>query len=331
MNREDVRTRHPLPLAAVCALLSAACACAPAKTPKIGVSVATMHEAVYSFMQQEMVERQAADRVELIWTSAENSPAREQANVEGLIAQGVDVLILHAVDTATVGELVQQVTTAGIPVIAMDRLPKGVYVRLYVTADSRRAGQLQAEYLAQRLGGKGNIVLLEGATGNSVAQDITQGNLEALARYPGINILLRRPHQGWSRDLARDTAREAYARYPDAVQGILANNSGMAMGALDAAEALHLSRPALVVGADADRDACEAVASGRLAADIDKMPAKIGRAAYEAALRLIRRQPVAVDATLDNDGVAVGVQLTPVKLITKDNVRQDMEHRWGKL
>jgi ABC-type sugar transport system substrate-binding protein len=312
-------------------LLSAAWGCAPARTPKIGVSVATMNEAVYSFMQQEMLERQAADGVELVWTSAENSEAQQKEDVAVLIARRVDVIILHAVNTATARELVQKADAAGIPVVAMDRLPSGAYVRLYVTADNRRAGQRQAEYLAQKIGGKGNIVLLEGETGNSVAKDITRGNIEVLTRYPGINILLRRSHEGWSRDSARATMQEAFTRYQGDIQGILANNSAMAMGALDAAQSLHLAHPPIVVGADADRDACEAIAAGRLAADIDKLPAEIGRAAYEAALHLVRRQPVAGDATIDNARIPVKVKLTPVKLITKDNVAQDMEYRWGKL
>jgi ribose transport system substrate-binding protein/D-xylose transport system substrate-binding protein len=312
-------------------LLTSASGCAPAKIPKIGVSMATMNEVVYSFMQQEMVERQGADKVQLIWTSAENSESQEKVNVEKLINQNVDVIILHAVNTETAGDLVKEADEAGIPVVAMDRLPVASYVRLYVTADNRRAGRMQAEYLAKSLGGKGNLVLLAGDAGNSVAKDITQGNLDALARYPGLKVLLNRPHEGWSRDLAQATMRDAYARYHGDIQGVLANNSGLAMGALDAAATLRLPRPAAAVGADADRDACEAVADGRLLADIDKMPTSLGRAAYEAALRLARHQPVAVDGTLNNAGVTVEVKLTPVKLITRDNVRQEMEYRWGRL
>ena len=312
-------------------LLAAAWSCAPARAPRIGVSVATMREAVYSFMQQEMVERHAADRVELIWLSADNSAQKQKADVGSLIEQGVDVLILHPVDAVAAADLAQAAFSAGIPVIAMDRLPAGAYVRLYVTADSRRAGQLQAQALAQRLGGKGNVLILEGEAGNFVAEAMTRGNLEVLARYPDLRLLMRRTHAGWSRDLARQTTREAYALHPDGLQGVLANNSAMAMGALDAAQELGVARPALVVGADADRDACEALAAGRLAADIDKMPAEIGRAAYEAALSVIRRRPLAIDAALDNGGVSVEVKLTPVKLLTRDNVRQEMEYRWGKL
>jgi ABC-type sugar transport system substrate-binding protein len=309
-------------------------ACSPRKQPKIGVSVATMQEAVYSFMRKAMLEKSSADGVELVWVSAENSESKQRADVEGLIAQGVDVLVLHAVNTATAGELVKKAAAAGIPVVAMDRLPSGVAVRLYVTANSRLVGRLQAQYLAQALGGKGNVVLLEGETGNSTARDITAGNLEILAGYPDIKLVLRRAHKNWARDLAKTTVDEAFAASKDGVQGILANNSGMAMGALEAVEG-RLSKAdaatVVVIGADADRDACEAIIEGRLAADIDKMPTEIARATYDAAQKLIRRERLTADAVVDNAGIGTDVRLTPVKLITKDNVKPAMEYRWGDL
>lgn len=312
-------------------LLCAAWACSAPKAPKIGVSVATMQEPVYSFMRQAMLEKSAAEHVDLLWVSAENSEAKQSADVDGFVAQGVDVIILHAVNTGTAAGLVEKAAAAGIPVIAMDRLPAGAGVSLFVTADSRRVGQLQAKYLAERLGGKGGVVILEGEAGNSVARDITAGNLETLAGYPGITVLARRAQKNWARDLARAAAEDAFARFPGQVQGILANNSGMAMGALEAAEGASPPRAVLVVGADADLDACQAVAAGRLAADVDKMPTEIGRAAFEAAQRLIARRPLERDAVLKDGGASVPVKLTPVRLLTKDDVKPAMEYRWGRL
>lgn len=311
--------------------LWAAAGCSRPRPPRIGVSVATMQENVYSFMRRAMLEKSAADGSDVIWVSAENSEAKQKSDVEGLIAQGVDVLVLHAVNTATAGDLVREAAAANIPVVAMDRLPVGASVRLYVTADNRRAGQLQAQYLADALGGKGDVVLLEGEAGNSVAQQITAGNLDVLEKYPDIKVVLRRSHKNWARDLARLTISDAYVKYGDEIRGILANNSGMAMGALEAAESRHPAALPVVIGADADRDACEALAAGRLSADVDKMPTEIARATYEAAQRLARGERVTGDATVDNGGTVVDVKLVPVRLVTRDNVRPVMEYRWGTL
>lgn len=290
-----------------------------------------MQEAVYSFMRKAMLEKSSADGVELVWVSADNSEAKQRADVQGLIAQGVDVLVLHAVNTATAAELVGLADKAGIPVIAMDRLPSGAAVRLYVTANSRLVGRYQAQRMALELGGKGNVVLLEGEAGNATARDITAGNLEILAGYPDIHVVVRRAHKNWARDLAKTTVEEAFSKTPGGVQGVLANNSGMAMGALEAVEARPEASLVSVIGADADRDACEAIVEGRMSADVDKMPSEIARATYQAAQLVLRGERLTADAVVDNAGVQVDVRLTPVRLITKENVKPAMEYRWGDL
>ncbi len=300
------------------------------KTPHIGVSVATMQESVYGFMRDAMQERTTVDGIKLTWLSAEGSEAKQAADVDALIAQSVDVIILHAVNTATAGALIQKAADAGIPVIAMDRLPEGAPVRLYVTADSRRVGELQAEYLVERMNGRGKILILAGEDGNSVAAAITAANLATLASHPAISVIAVKSHRGWARDLATITVEDALQAEPG-ITGILANNSGMAMGAVDALERAGKSGRIPVIGADADRDACEALLTGALAADIDKKPRSIGLGAYTAALQIIRGETVASDETIDNKGTSVPVRLTPVTLIDSGTVREEMRYRWGDL
>lgn len=305
--------------------------CGPSHTPRIGVSVATMQEAVYSFMQQAMLDRKNADGVEIVWVSAENSEAKQMSDVNGLLSQGIDVLILHAVNTATARELVSRATEAGVRVVAMDRLPTGAPVRLYVTADSRKAGRLQAEYLVRRLGDRGKVIILEGEEGNSVARDITEGNLDILKSHAQIQIVLRQPHKNWARDLAMQTTGDVLDRFKGDIQGILANNSGMAMGAVEALAKHKHGQKIVVVGSDADRDACGAILDGSLAADIDKRPYELGLAAYQSALQIIRNVPVTSDTRVANAGVEVEVKWTPVHLIEQENVRREMAYRWGNL
>lgn len=319
---------HGLLAALVLAALIA-CGGSPAG-PRIGVSVATMQESVYGFMRDAMMERRAEDGVEVLWVSAEGSEAKQAADIEAFIAQDVDVIILHAVNTATAGALVRRAAEAGIPVVAMDRLPEAAPVRLYVTADSRRVGQLQAEFLAERIGGRGRIAILAGEDGNSVAREITEANREVLARHAAIEIVAVRAHRGWARDLAALTTEDLLAREPG-ISGILANNSAMAMGALEAIERAGRTGRVAVVGADADRDACEALLEGTLAADVDKKPRSIGLASYLAGVQLIRGEELPSDATLDNGGHPVPVRLTPVTLLDATTVRDEMRYRWGDL
>lgn len=306
-----------------------ACADSPARY-RMGVSVATMQEPVYAFMKQAMIERAGQDGVQLYWLSAENDEARQLADVENLIAQQVDALIIHAVHTGTSGRLVKAAKAKHIPVVAMDRLPTDSPVDVYVTADSYRVGQLQAEFVAKRLKGKGQVVILEGEAGNSVAQEITRGNKDVLAQYPGLRIVVDQAHRGWARDLALATTENAWVAHNGQIDAVLANNSGMAMGAVQALVAKGKTDQVVTVGSDADQDAVAAILEGKLSADVDKMPYELGKAAYQAALSLAAGSRPDTQTRVQNGPFAVSVRLTPVKLIDLSNVSQ-MAYRWPKL
>ena len=304
--------------------------CSKSNKKIIGVSVATMQESVYGFMQKAMMDNKDKDNVKIIWLSADNTEANQVSNIEDLITQKIDCLILHSVNTAAATDLVKKAKAAGIPVVAMDRLPVAAQVDCYVTANSFKVGQIQAEYLAKTIGGKGNVIICQGEAGNSVAREITDGNLSVLKKYPGINIVSNQTHKSWARDLAMATVENALTKYKNNIAGVLCNNSGMAMGAAQAVIAQNLVGKVVVVGSDADKDACEAILKGTLSADVDKMPYELGLQSYKTALALINKQDIASDTTVDNQGVKVSVKFTPVKLITKDNIA-DMNYRWPTL
>ena len=124
---------------------------------KIGVSIATSQEAVYKFMEKAMTDNKDKDGVDLKWISANNDASKQLADVENLISQKVDVIILHAVNTGTANNIVKKAADANIPVIAMDRLPDNSKVTAYVTADSKKVGETQAEFILKQINNKGNV------------------------------------------------------------------------------------------------------------------------------------------------------------------------------
>lgn len=320
--------KHVKVVVAVClASVLLLAGCAQSNKKKIGVSVATMQESVYGFMKKAMMDNKDKDNIKVIWLSADNMEANQVSNIEDLITQNIDCLILHSVNTSAATELVKKARAAGIPVVAMDRLPVASKVDCYVTADSFKVGQIQAEYLAKTINGKGNVIICQGEAGNSVAREITAGNLSVLKKYPGINIVSNQTHKSWARDLAMATVENALTKHKNNIAGVLCNNSGMAMGAAQAVIAQNLVGKVVVVGSDADKDACEAIVKGTLSADVDKMPYELGLQSYKTALALINKQEIESDKTVDNQGVKVKVKFTPVKLITKENIG-DVKYRW---
>jgi len=304
--------------------------CAPKSKLKIGVSVATMQESVYSFMKDAIFKQAKKDNVKVVWLSANNNEANQAANIEDLLTQKVNSVIIHPVNSAASGILVHKIKKAGIPVIAMDRLPQNAPVDIYVTANSYKVGQIQAEFLAKKIGYKGNVIILQGEAGNDVAREITRGNLDVLKKYPGIKIVVNQMHKNWARELAMATTEDALTRYKNNIAGILANNSGMAMGAVQALKAQGLIGKVVCIGSDADFDACQSIINGELTADVDKKPIELGLESYKAALKLIRKEKVSCSSQILNGKYQVKVKLIDVELITKENVKE-MRYRWPNL
>ncbi len=302
----------------------------PAATQKIkvGVSVATMQEAVYTFMKTAIENQAKTDGVDIVWVAADNNEQKQLNDVQNLLSQKVNALVLHSVNTGAAANLISQAKAANVPVIAMDRLPEGTKdVALYVTADSKKVGQTQAEYVAKQLNGKGKVVILEGEAGNGVARDITAGNKEVFAKYPDIKIVADQAHQSWSGELAMNTVTNVLTKEKNDIQAVLANNTGMAMGAVQALRQAGLGGKVTVIGSDADLNGLQSIIDGNgETADIDKKPVELGLAAYKAAVAAAKGEKLKGDTEVGG----IQVKLTPIELITKENVNT-MTYRFPEL
>ncbi len=294
---------------------------------KVGISVATMQESVYHFMKKAMDENAKRYNAEIFWFSAQNSKEKQKSDIKQLISQNIDVLIFHSVDTKDSREILKPIFEKNIPIVAMDRLPEDVKVKLYVTANSYKVGRIQAEYIASALKGRGDVFIIKGEKGNNVAEEITKGNIDMLSQYPFIKIIGINSHDKWKRKLAVQTMKSLIKNktIPD---GILANNSSMAIGIISVLKKDKLRIK--VIGADADFDACKSIISGDMLADVDKMPYEIGLQSFKSAVNIARNISIDVDKIIKIKGISVFVKYTSIKLITKNNVLK-MKYRWKDL
>jgi len=130
--------------------------------------------------------------VRLVSFDGKNDQMLQLRQVEDAIQQKVDCLIINPVDTTAILPAVEQAFRAGIPVISWDRLIASDKVACAVTSDPYRMGYIQGEYVAEKLGGKGNVVMLSGPPGVSIALDRAAGYKDALKKYEGMKILAER-------------------------------------------------------------------------------------------------------------------------------------------
>lgn len=297
----------------------------------IGFSVSTMREEVYSRMKEGLFDSADPDRATVIWVSAENNAARQRDQIESLITEGIDILVFQPVDS-TLGQdsILQEARRKGVKLIAVDRLPGDSNVDLFIAADNFEAGRLQARHVAEKLQGKGNVAILKGDSGHSATKLITDGNLDVFSEYPDIKVIAERTNQRWSRDLAALATADFIGSFGERLDAIIANNSNMAMGAIQTLAAHGVLDGTIVVGADADEEACIAVLEGSLSADIDKQPYLVGKSVYLASLQL-NAGTLTAGSFIENGTYRVPVQFTPVKLVTAANVKQLLQERVGDL
>ena len=149
---------------------------------------------------------------------------------------------------------------------------------------------LQAEAAVKATGGKGNFVLLDGQSGHSVATEIARGYysvLQPLIDAGKVHVVVEKSHDSWSPEQALKTVEDAIAKTKGDIDAILANNSGMARGAVQAVQAAKLAH-VFIAGADADAANVNYVCEGKQSVEVLKDIKPLAEKAAEVAAQLVR-------------------------------------------
>lgn len=267
----------------------------------IGLSVSTLNNPF--FVQLRDGAQAAADELglKLVVTDAQDSVSNQISNIEDLLQSGVSVLIINATDSDAVVPAVMEANSRNIPVIAVDRGINGGTVAYFIASDNVAGGGLAGQYLCDKLGGKGNVVELEGIPGTSAARERGQGFNDYLTKScPGLTVAARQT-ANFNRAEGLTVMENILVAQPD-IAAVFAHNDEMALGALQAIQAS--GRKILVVGFDATDDAVAAVQACTMAATVAQQPAMLGDEAVRAAKKIIDD---GAPATTEN--IAVGLQL----------------------
>lgn len=229
--------------------------------------------------------------VELIMVDSKEDVAIQLGQVENFVAQGMDAIVLIPANTDATDPMTQSAVDAGIPLVYVNRkpanLPEGV---AYVGSDSIVAGQLQMEWIADKLGGKGNVVIMNGNLAQEAAQMRTAGVKEVAAKFPDITIT-KEDTGNWSR--AEGLAlMENWLSTGDQIDAVASNNDEMAIGALQAIEAAGKLGEIIVGGVDASPDALAEMEKGRLSVTVFQNAAGQGEGGIKAAIALARGEAI---------------------------------------
>ncbi|MET9449300.1 ABC transporter permease/substrate-binding protein [Streptomyces cinerochromogenes] len=274
-------------------------------TPRMGLSLSTLNNPF--FVQIRAGAQAEAEKlgVDLTVTDAQNDASQQANQLQNFTSSGLGAVIVNPVDSDAAGNSVKAADKAGIPVVAVDRGVNHASVDTLVASDNVAGGELAAKTIAEKLGGKGRIVILQGQAGTSAARERAAGFAEGLKAYPGVQVLAQQPAD-FDRTKGLDVMSNLLQAHPD-VQGVIAANDEMALGAIKALGS-KAGKSVQVVGFDGTPDGLTAVKDGTLYASVAQQPSQLGRIAVDNALKAVRGEKV---------GPTVKV---PVKVVTKDNV-----------
>jgi len=235
---------------------------------KIGFSQGTMESSWRVNMvegNKKYAEANLPD-VDLIITNGENNASKQVSDVESLIAQGVKVLIISPVTADALTPVVKQAMDAGVPVVTLDR-KVNTDVTLHIGADNKLIGESAGKYVCTALGGKGNVIEIQGTAGASATVDRHDLFVATVEKEcPDVKIVASQV-ANYVREPAIKFMEDMLQRFkPGEIQLVYAHNDDMALGAVTALEAAGRQAEVKVVGIDGENAAYDAIKAGKMVA-----------------------------------------------------------------
>lgn len=252
-----------------------------------------------------------AHNIDVLWNSANLDVSTQANQVDQFINAGVDAIIVVPVQANSLAPQVASAKAKKIPFLAVNAGLNSPDLAGTVLPDDVKAGEQEMQMMADKLGGKGNIVVLQGPLGQSGELDRTKGIQNVLAKYPGIKLLAK-DTGNWKRDEAVNKMKNWLSSFGGQINGVVAENDDMGLGALQATREAGVKLP--IVGVDGIQDGLNAVKSG------DFIGTNLQDGTVELATGLAVAAKIARGEQVDKHPV----YLMPT--VTKDNVDTYMAH-----
>lgn len=269
---------------------------------RIGVSIAQVDDVFLAQMRDYMsAHAKELPGVTLQFEDAQGDVVRQLNQVQNFTAQGMDAIIVNAVDTAATAKMTVNAQQAKIPLVYVNRRPEFKEVPAgvgYVGSDEIKAGEIQMRYLAEQMGGKGNLAIMLGLLSNNATHNRTQGVKNVLKDYPNIKIVEEQSAE-WQRSKAIDLMNN-WIVSGTKIDAVAANADEMAIGAAMAISqaGMQPGKDILVAGSDGGAAGLDAVKKGQLlvTAYQDNKGQAVG--SVDLAVKMVKKEPYTAELTI---------------------------------
>ena len=181
-----------------------------------------------------------------------------------MVTQKYDGILFVPIDIQAGAAGVEKAAGAKIPVVGSNTRVNSDKLTSYVGSNDVIAGEMEAESVIKAIGGKGNVVILEGPIGQSAQIERRKGNQNVLAKYKDVKVLEMKT-ANWSRAEALSLMENWLTAHKGKINGIIGQNDEMALGAIEAVKAKGIDPKTIpTAGIDGVTDAVRAVKDGNM-------------------------------------------------------------------
>jgi ribose transport system substrate-binding protein len=237
-----------------------------------------------------------AQVVNYVPTTADNL-TQQTILVSDAIKDKPDAIVFVPVDFSKMGPAVEKINAAGIPLINVNEKVASGTVVGYVGTDDYELARATGRYLLKAMGGKGNLVVLNGPTANLTAQGRARGFADVVKEFPEVKVV-NTTMANYSRAQSSKAMKDILYANPQ-IDGVLSANDPMAMGAVEAIKAAN--KKALVVGINASREVMDLIKSGDVLASGDYDSFAQGCLGVEIAVRSLHKEATPKEIMLKPD------------------------------
>ena len=256
--------------------------------------------------------------------NANGDVEKQKKQIERFIEEKVDTIVIVAVDCFALEEEVTKARNFGINVISYDRLIQGVTTDLYVTVDNEQVGQEMAREIIEELPDGGKVVMICGPEADTNSLDVVAGFEEGISGSQ-LEVVSKRYVKSWTPENGFQAVNEAFQSVKE-FDAVMCGNDGLAGYAIKALSEQQLAGKVVVVGQDADLEACQRIVEGTQDMTVYKPIEELARIAAECAVKFAKAEPVVggvVDRTttkkIDTGEDVPYYGLTPVA-VTAENM-----------
>lgn len=294
-----------------------------AKEIRIGLSVSDLSLERWQHDRDIFVKKAEELGSEVLVQSADGDEAKQLSQIQNMLSQGIDVLVIIPINSDSLTPVVDQAKAEGIPVLAYDRLINNSEIDAYVSFDNIRVGEMQAEYLVNKVP-KGKYFLMGGSPTDNNAKMFREGQMniiQPLVDKGDIEIVGDQWAKNWEANEALKIMENALTANKNQIDAVVASNDNTAGGAIQALSGQNLDGKVAVSGQDADITGVQRIAEGTQSMTVYKPIKTIAEMSAEVAVKLANGENVEAEGSVNNGKMDVPfIKLDPIMVGKEDIV-----------